>query len=69
MSAQRQKSKYATKRDSGKQMYGPGCCGHKLTLQQLDRYRAEVREARHYMWTPGNNFDWQDRAKRREQQG
>lgn len=65
----RKKSKYAKKRDSGKQMYGPGCCGHKLTMAQLDKHRAEVRESRHFFWTPGRDAEeaarqtWWERQK------
>lgn len=44
---ERKKSKYATKRDGGKQMYGPGCCGHKYTMAQLDAKRAAVRASGH----------------------
>ena len=27
-----EKSRYATKRESGRMMYGPGCCAHKLVI-------------------------------------
>lgn len=35
------KSKYKAKVDAGKQMYGPGCCSHKLTMQRMDAIRKE----------------------------
>ena len=30
------KSKYARKRAAGNQMYGPGCCAHKIRTSQGD---------------------------------
>ena len=27
-----EKSRYATKRESGRMMYGPGCCAHNLVI-------------------------------------
>jgi len=30
------KSKYAKKVRAGNQMYGPGCCAHKLKLRHVD---------------------------------
>lgn len=34
-------SKYSKKVASGKQMYGPGCCGHKLTPQRMAAIRRD----------------------------
>lgn len=54
MSEQRRKSRYAEKRDGGKQMYGPGCCAHRITVAQIERRKAEVRAEKHFLWVPGN---------------
>lgn len=40
------KSKYARKRASGRQMYGPGCCAHSVTNEQVERRRREADKAR-----------------------
>lgn len=53
----RKKSRYAEKRDRGNQMYGPGCCGHKITMAQIEKCKAEARERRHFLWTPGLEAD------------
>lgn len=46
MTAERAKSKYAQKRESGKMMYGPGCCAHKTVITQeiRDKWRAKRDE-------------------------
>lgn len=48
MSGQK-KSKYREKVESGKQMYGPGCCAHKLTPERMRSIRAQ-----HGTTQPGN---------------
>lgn len=37
------KSKYAEKIALKNQMYGPGCCAHKLTRQQMDAIQQRKR--------------------------
>lgn len=37
------KSKYAEKVATKSQMYGPGCCAHKLTRQQMDAIQQRKR--------------------------
>lgn len=37
-------SKYAQKVARGGQMYGPGCCAHKLTQERMDAIRKRVKE-------------------------
>lgn len=40
-------SRYKAKVDAGNQMYGPGCCGHKITQQRIEAAREEaIREGR-----------------------
>lgn len=36
------KSGYAEKVRRGEQMYGPGCCGHRLTEQQVRAHKSNV---------------------------
>lgn len=55
--SERAKSRYAQKKDGGNQMYGPGCCGHKLTQKQVEDVKAKVREQRHWSWTPGKEVE------------
>lgn len=43
MSETEHKSRYAAKKESGNQMYGPGCCGHKITASQVAAAKAKVR--------------------------
>lgn len=38
------KSRYATKRDSGQMMYGPGCCAHTVTDAQIAAAKRNARE-------------------------
>lgn len=40
------KSRYAEKRQSGRMMYGPGCCGHSVTPAQLMANRRRVAKER-----------------------
>lgn len=47
------KSKYREKQDRGDQMYGPGCCGHRITAAQCEAARARARSSDHKFWTPG----------------
>lgn len=35
-------SKYAKKKAAGNQMYGPGCCGNKLTPEQMASMRRRL---------------------------
>jgi len=44
----RSKSHYAQKRDSGQQMYGPGCCAHKVTDAQIQRAKDAARSRGHF---------------------
>lgn len=37
-------SKYARKVESGKQMYGPGCCGHKKPPRHMQKAVDELRK-------------------------
>lgn len=39
-------SKYAAKKAAGNQMYGPGCCAHRITPAQLDANRRRVSAQR-----------------------
>jgi hypothetical protein len=40
-------SLYAQKINRGNQMYGPGCCAHKLTMERMNSIRAGIaREER-----------------------
>lgn len=57
----RKKSRYATKRDSGKQVYGPGCCAHSVSASAIERCKAEARELRHYAWTLENDGEYERR--------
>lgn len=57
MSEQRRKSKYAEKRDRGDQMYGPGCCAHKVTLSQVNAAKDAAKASGHKFWSP----TWNDR--------
>ena len=39
------KSRYAQKKRSGKQLYGPGCCAHKIgPLHNQDLVKKRLRE-------------------------
>lgn len=51
--SERKKSRYAEKKESGKQMYGPGCCAHSITMAQIEKRKAECRRDQHFLWTPG----------------
>lgn len=42
------KSRYATKRDQGQQMYGPGCCAHKVTDSQINAAKDRARDRGHF---------------------
>lgn len=55
----RKKSKYATKKERGNMMYGPGCCAHGISQAQMDRTRENARLSGHKFWTPA----WSDRRK------
>lgn len=43
MSEVAHKSKYAAKKESGRQMYGPGCCAHSVTASQVAAARAKAK--------------------------
>ena len=43
-SSRQGKSHYAAKRDRGDMMYGPGCCAHKVTSQQIAAAKQKARE-------------------------
>ena len=45
------KSQYAAKRESGQQMYGPGCCAHKVTPAEIERARQRAQERGHFART------------------
>lgn len=40
------KSRYQTKRESGKMLYGPGCCAHTVTVAQVEAAKRAA-EKRH----------------------
>lgn len=65
---ERKKSRYKEKRDSGKQLYGPGCCGHKITVAQIERCKSEARELRHYSWTLKTDATYEHRRAALEAQ-
>lgn len=49
----KKKSKYAAKRESGKMMYGPGCCGNSIPMEKIRENRAKVkREGRYWPMSP-----------------
>lgn len=37
-------SPYAQKVAAGNQMYGPGCCAHKLTQERMEAIRRRAKE-------------------------
>lgn len=39
-------SSYAAKKMAGKQMYGPGCCAHRITSEQIASNRRRVAQRR-----------------------
>lgn len=59
----RKKSRYAEKKDSGKQMYGPGCCGHSITAGAIEKVKQAARDRRHFAWTPGRELEDQKRQE------
>lgn len=42
------RSKYATKVASGNQLYGPGCCAHTRTAEQIAKGKAEAAKRGHF---------------------
>lgn len=54
-----QESKYAKKRNSGKMMYGPGCCAHTIGEKQIRDARARARGYAEY--TPLTPYDGEPR--------
>lgn len=61
MTEQKNESKYAKKRASGRQMYGPGCCTHKVTSAQVERAAEAARQAGHFhtraVWREGQSAE------------
>jgi hypothetical protein len=53
----RTKSKYAEKRDGGNQMYGPGCCAHKVTDAQVAAGKERARARGHFDAPPRPSRD------------
>lgn len=51
------KSKYAQKRDGGQQMYGPGCCAHKIMDSQIATAKDRARRNGHFDTPPRVVFD------------
>jgi hypothetical protein len=41
------RSKYAEKVAAGNQMYGPGCCAHKVTYAQVEARKLEAYRSGH----------------------
>lgn len=37
-------SKYAEKKNSGRMMYGPGCCAHTVSVSQIEAARVRMRQ-------------------------
>jgi hypothetical protein len=46
------KSGYAAKLAIGNQMYGPGCCAHKVTDTQVAKVKALAKERGHFIGAP-----------------
>lgn len=44
--AETHQSKYAQKRNLGRQMYGPGCCAHRISIEQVTANRRRVHVGR-----------------------
>jgi hypothetical protein len=42
------RSKYGEKREAGNQMYGPGCCAHKVTDSQVQKAREAAEKRGHF---------------------
>ena len=42
------KSKYREKVEAGNQMYGPGCCAHKVPPAQIERRKQEAAARGHF---------------------
>lgn len=42
------KSRYAQKLESGMQMYGPGCCAHKLSAGQIQAAKVDAHARGHF---------------------
>lgn len=57
MSAEGHKSKYAAKKESGRQMYGPGCCAHRITAAQIAAHR---RSDRRFVKDPEPQIAWSE---------
>ena len=41
----RKKSRYAEKRAKGNMMYGPGCCGHTITPERIEKAKETARRS------------------------
>ena len=46
------KSRYKEKFDNGNQMYGPGCCAHKVTPAQVDKVKRDADARGHFRKSP-----------------
>ncbi len=57
-------SPYGKKRASGNMMYGPGCCAHKVSPEQIAKAKQAARERGHfapaYSWLNHQEFTAQD---------
>lgn len=49
------KSKYQEKKSRGNMMYGPGCCAHSLTPDQMRAIR--MRNGTLRSWSPVRSYD------------
>ena len=43
---------YAAKQARGNQMYGPGCCAHKITSHQVQAAKEKAYKRGHFIGTP-----------------
>lgn len=48
MAGEQTKSHYAQKIERGEQMYGPGCCAHKVTAGQIQAAKTEAHRRGHF---------------------
>jgi hypothetical protein len=47
--ARKSKSRYAEKVRRGNMMYGPGCCGHRYSHDDIEKMKAEARRNGHHV--------------------
>jgi hypothetical protein len=51
-------SRYGQKRASGKMMYGPGCCAHSISAEQVRKARERAHEQHNApAEVPDDNYD------------